>query len=134
MKANKGGWSFAPLYPSRRRHEDITRDFHRTEVPANPACAAWDEPGYVDPELKHSGLPLGARYWQGFAKPCRIPRSAKEERAMSPEWVASVTEPLPHEHVADRDTPDPHWHRVVRIHERERSGLERASGATSWPG
>lgn len=122
------------MYPAVPRQDSTPHDFHLEEKPGDPACPAWDEPGYVDPDLNHSGLPLGARYWQGYAKPCRIPFSEREEHAMSPEWVARVTEPSPHHHVEDRDTPDPNWERVVRLHERERSARARLTGHTSWPG
>jgi hypothetical protein len=96
--------------------------FYEERIPADPACAAWDEPGYVDPETRHAGLPLGARYWQGFAKRC----APRRERAMSPEWVTRVTA-NEHEH------PGPGEARGQVTREKETERLIRRP-ATFWPG
>jgi hypothetical protein len=114
----RSGWTFEndPPIP---RHEIPPERFHRETEPADPACPAWDEPGYVDPDCSHFDLPLAARYWQGFAKRCSPREKKKEqERAMSPEWVARVTEPGMHQ--AREEEGDPNWERVVRIKERDR--------------
>jgi hypothetical protein len=112
----KEGWADPSSSPSRRT-DRAPGSFHHEEIPSDPACAAWDEPGYVDPDLSHAGLPLGARYWQGLAKRCS-PRRAPGDRAMSPEWVTEITE------AGDAQEPvtetDPLREYVIREKETER--------------
>jgi hypothetical protein len=81
----------------------------------------------VDPDLSHGSLELGTRYWQGFAKKA-TPRNP-EERAMSPEWVATNTEASTTREKFRRegdgvDVPadlDPNRSRVVRETESQRN-------------
>ncbi len=132
------GWAIEndPPVP---RHEKTPMHFQRELESAHPACAAWDEPGYIDPDLSHLDLPVGSRYWQGYAKRCgkgrRRPAKRERERAMSPEWVAKVTAGsghagAPHSSLDDEEE-DPNRLRVVR--EKERDLISNAS-TVLWPG
>jgi hypothetical protein len=87
---NKNGWTARPESAPLRRSGFPPEHFYEEIVKANPAAAACDEPGYVDPDLSSGSLEPGTRYWQGFAKAI-TPRPEREERAMSPGWVAEIT-------------------------------------------
>ena len=89
MNTNTSGWTDRTEGTALRRSDIVPENFHAETVKADPAAAAWGDPGYVDPDLSHGSLELGTRYWQGFAK--KATRPANGERAMSPEWVAKVT-------------------------------------------
>lgn len=105
------------------RQDEPPKRFYEESIPADPACPAWDDPDYVDPEASHADLPLGARYWQGFAKQCTARASEEERRAMSPEWVAHVTSAGgTEEPPASREggEADPLRGRVLREKETER--------------
>jgi hypothetical protein len=128
LHRNTEGWS-EPGGHGPRRNENPPERFVEETEPGDPACAAWDEPGYVDPDLSHAGLPLGARYWQGFAKACTPARPA--ERALSPGWVARVTRPAARSTPSPAEESDPLRPRVVREKERDRSSWRHFF---FWPG
>jgi hypothetical protein len=128
----QNGWTTRVEGTALRRSDRAPDHFTQESVKANPAAAAWGEPGYVDPDLSHGSLELGTRYWQGFAKNA-TPRNP-EERAMSPEWVATKTDAentrQKFRREGDgRDVPDeldPNRLRVVRETETQRN--------SSYPG
>lgn len=91
MAESKNGWTARTEGTTLRRSDFPPEHFYDESMKADPAAAAWDEPGYIDPDLSHGSLDVGTRYWQGFAK-AAMPRAPEGERAMSPGWVAEVTE------------------------------------------
>lgn len=121
IRQGKEGWTDRGSERPVPRQDRAPEHFYEETIPSDPACAAWDEPGYQDPDLSHSHFPLGTRYWQGYAKRS-TPRRPQEERAMSPEWVTKVTErggserPPPF----SEDESDPLRERVIREKETER--------------
>jgi hypothetical protein len=117
------GWTNRGSDRNVPRQDRPPEKFYDEKVPANPACAAWDEPGYEDPDAAHADLPLGARYWQGFAK--KAPQIF--ERAMSPEWVAHVTENEGGEFPPWSEGEDVLHDRVIREKETERLTWRPAS-------
>ena len=129
----KGGWTSRDDETAIPRKDELPTQFYAAEKPGDPACAAWDEAGYVDPDNSHKDLPLGTRYWQGYAKSA-TPRALEKERALSPEWVTRMTErggqlrPPPFD---PEDDPDPLREHVVREKETDRLSNRPE---TFWPG
>ena len=125
---SQSGWTNRIEGTTLRRSDQAPEIFQQESVKANPSAAAWDEPGYVDPDLSHGSLELGTRYWQGMAK-AATPRDP-EMRAMSPEWVAMVTAEATREnfraHDDGMDVPDdldPNRERVIRVPETQRPAI-----------
>lgn len=120
--AKKGitGWTYREHRPHFRRHELAPERFYSETVPSEPGSAACDEPEYVDPDAFHENLPVGSRFWQGFAKPGHQPGA--EERPLSPGWVAKITASVPSLDIPwpEHEEADPHWERRVRQTQRER--------------
>lgn len=128
------GWTYAEGGPEIPRKEEVPSTFYSEQKRADSAAGsevppAWDEPGYVDPGETH--FDEGTRYWQGFAKVStdqtkNLPVADNPERAMSPEWVARVTENNRPAEIAE-DLEDAQWPKVVREKSRDfRSQI--------WPG
>ena len=114
----KNGWTGRTEGHVLRRSEYPPAHFYDESTRGDPLCAAWDEPGYEDPDLSSGTLTLGTRYWQGFAKSSTA-RAQDQERAMSPGWVARVTEPGSAEMHPEEES-DPQHFRVVRDKETGR--------------
>ncbi|MGZ3651615.1 MAG: hypothetical protein ACXVB9_07590 [Bdellovibrionota bacterium] len=91
MNTAKKGWTTRFEGNALRRSDFPPEHYYDESVVPDPLAAAWDEPGYVDPDLSHGNLELGAHYWQGYSAPRSTP-PLRGERAMSPEWVTQVTE------------------------------------------
>lgn len=133
MKVNRrSGWSFGEEgHEHLPRHELPSEHLHSIEIRAEPEAPAWDEPGYPDPDLHHTDLPEGTRYWQGYWKSAGKARRAPpgEERPLSPGLVERLTRKY-WKKTAAPDT-DPNWERHQRDHERDR--ISRLH-TLIWPG
>jgi hypothetical protein len=132
----QAGWSFGEEgHEHLPRHELPAEHLHSLEIAADPATAAWDEPGYVDPDWHHAHLPDGSPYWQGYAKKTpgrKAPRSG-EERPLSPEFVTRITRRHYPDSAAltEEAEVDPHWYRRQRTKERDLFSRLRMR---IWPG
>ena len=69
------GWTDPLDSRGHRRNEFVPENFHEESHPGKSSSAAWGEPGYVDPDREHERLPLGTRYWQGFAREASSPKN-----------------------------------------------------------
>lgn len=121
------GWTHRGSDRPVPRQDRPPEKFYAEQIHGDAACPAWDEPDYVDPELRHADLPLGARYHQGNGAKRSAP--AEAERALSPGWVAWVTQPRRRAHVPS--SPDANAERLTR--EKETDRLSRRQNSF-WPG
>ncbi len=129
------GWSFGEEgHDGLPRHELPSEHLHTIESKGDPASPAWDEPGYIDPDLHHANLPDGTRYWQGSAR-TRLSLQARrgEERPLSPELITRITRRYYPDNAAStqEESIDPNWSRRVRSKERNVFSRMRE---TIWPG